>query len=131
MSEHSPSPTPGRAIYGFVLYLGAFVGLGLFLIWAYVPDEWLHAVGLNYWPQKYWAVAAPTYLCMTIVFLVVFYVAYNFMLTPPLDSIHTITDEYAKPVTKRKLPVGSVPPIGDLSIEEVNTALYTGHLPES
>ena len=25
---------------------------GLFLIWAYVPDEWLHAVGLNYWPQK-------------------------------------------------------------------------------
>jgi len=36
-------------------------------------------------------VAAPTYLCMTIVFLVVFYVAYNFMLTPPLDSIHTIT----------------------------------------
>ena len=128
MSEHSPSPTPGRAIYGFVLYLGAFVGLGLFLIWAYVPDQWLHAAGLNYWPQKYWAVAAPTYFCLTIVFLGIFYVSYNFMLTPPLDSIHTITDEYAKPVTEMKLPIGSVPPIGDISIEEVNAALYSGHI---
>ena len=29
-----------------------FMFAGLFLIWAYVPDEWLHAAGLNYWPQK-------------------------------------------------------------------------------
>ena len=45
----------------------------------------------HYYVVRYWAVAAPTYLCMTIVFLVIFYVAYNFVLTPPLDSIHTIT----------------------------------------
>jgi len=124
MTEPSPSPSPERAVYGFVLYLSAWVCLALYLIWAYIPDQWLHHVGLTYWPQKYWAVAAPTYLCITLVFGIVFYVAVNLTITAGLGSRDTITDEYAKVVRTDDLPLGAIAPIGDIPITEVNDILY-------
>ena len=40
---------------------------------------------------RYWVLAAPIYLCVAFVFVVIFYVAYNFTITLPVDSINTIT----------------------------------------
>lgn len=126
MAENSPSPSPERAIYGFVLYLGTYFGFGLYLIWACVPEEWLHSVGITYLPQRYWVLAAPIYLCVAFVFVVIFYVAYNFTITLPVDSINTITDTHARyegEDTKPVLP-GSVPPLYDIPLRQVNKVLY-------
>ncbi|ESN92999.1 hypothetical protein HELRODRAFT_69512, partial [Helobdella robusta] len=92
LMENSPLPTPSRAVYGFVLYLFSWVGLVLHLIWAYTPDEWLHAVGVYYYPQKAWAIAVPLVGCS--LFVLIFYVIYpsiSAFITKRLDSIHTIT----------------------------------------
>ena len=40
---------------------------------------------------RYWVLAGPIYLCVTLLFIVIIYVAYNFICTPSLDSIYTIT----------------------------------------
>jgi hypothetical protein len=36
--EHSPSPTPERAVYGFVLYLLSTVFFFVYVLWLVVPD---------------------------------------------------------------------------------------------
>ncbi|XP_072036644.1 phosphatidylinositol N-acetylglucosaminyltransferase subunit P-like [Amphiura filiformis] len=122
---NNPAPTPERAIYGFVLYLGAIFGLGLYLVWAFLSESWLYPIGLTYWPQKYWAIAVPVYGCVGILFIYIFYMAYNFMITPPLDSIYTMTDEYSKPVVPAKdLAPNAIPPLRDIPISEINRQLY-------
>ena len=61
--EHSPAPTPIRAVYGFVSYLLSSAALAAYLVWLLVPQAYLEAAGLSeVFPQKYWAVAIPIYL---------------------------------------------------------------------
>jgi len=122
--EHSPSPTPERAVYGFVFYLASFVGFGVYILWAYVPDAWLHSAGLTYWPQKYWAVAVPVFLCMT---LAVFYVAYMgliFLTTSPVTDISTITDSKALYEDEQASQREGLAPLCDLDLCTVNRLLY-------
>lgn len=40
--------------------------------------------------SRSWAIVIPVYFSVCIVFLYIFYTAYNFTITKPLNSIHTI-----------------------------------------
>lgn len=120
MPEHSPSPTPERAIYGFVLYLLSYILFFMYVIWAYVPDEWLHAIGLTYLPQKYWAIALPTFACVTFLLAYPFYMGIILIQTPSLDSTKIMTDSYSRPRPTDDIPEDAIPPLYDLTLNEVN-----------
>ncbi|KAK0060238.1 phosphatidylinositol N-acetylglucosaminyltransferase subunit P [Biomphalaria pfeifferi] len=125
-NEHLPSPSPQRqrAFYGFVVYLLSFIGFGLYIVWAYVPDEWLHSIGLTYWPQKYWAIALPVYLCMIIVLSYIAYTGLILINTASLTDLNTITDNHSHYEDLTVMHPDSIPPLRDMDISVVNHLLY-------
>ncbi|KAK3923368.1 Phosphatidylinositol N-acetylglucosaminyltransferase subunit P [Frankliniella fusca] len=123
MPEHTPSPSPSRAVYGFVLYLGSCSALGLYLVWAILPDSVLHSLGLTYWPMKSWAVTLPIYGCVLLaLFAFLFYPGLNFMIVPPIDDMRIITDSHSIPLDETL--VSEIPPASDLPLAEVCQHLY-------
>ncbi|CAL5440116.1 unnamed protein product [Camellia sinensis] len=85
--DHGPNPSE---VYGFVGAISTVVATVIFLIWAYLPEPWLHLIGIYYYPSRHWALAVPTYAMVTIVLAIGFYIGLNFMVTPPPTSLNTI-----------------------------------------
>lgn len=119
-SEPSPAPTPYRAIYGFVLWLVSYLCLTIYSVWAFLPEEWLHLIGLTYWPQKSWAIAVPAFITLGLLMVAfLIYPGLNTMITPPLDDLRTVTDDIAS-----FTPGPGIAPISDIRLSDVCHKLY-------
>ncbi|XP_012280952.1 phosphatidylinositol N-acetylglucosaminyltransferase subunit P [Orussus abietinus] len=127
MAEHTPAPYRPRSVYGYAIYIGSYMVFILYLIWAVVPEEFLHNwLGLTYWPSKYWAVAIPIWAVTAIaVFASVIYPAMNMLKTPNIDDVRTIEDKSS--LRCGPTVSGGIPPVSDIPIMEVCRKLY---LPE-
>lgn len=98
-------------LYGFFVWnLSSLLFLG-FLIWCYVPTSILNSWGIYYIPNKYYAVAVPTWFFMTIQLVVQLYCAIGMIHCHPKDSYKTMQD-YASILSRPK----------DLEAKEENTA---------
>ncbi|KAG2285269.1 hypothetical protein Bca52824_044873 [Brassica carinata] len=84
-------------VYGFVGSISTVVATVIFLIWAYVPDKLLESIRIRYYPSRYWALATPTYLMMTLLLGLAFILVST---SPPLHtqplSIPCLVNEYSR-----------------------------------
>jgi len=101
----------------------------LFLVWAYAPEETLHAYGLTYYPSKRWAVAVPAMLVAMYVFSIVLYKAVNLLGTPAVSDYATVLDTHSvrlpqRATTSADVRKAATPSIADLPLFDVNRALF-------
>lgn len=79
--------------------------------------------------RSYWAIAIPTFIIVTGIFIVLVYIAVNLMNTAPAESLDLITDKVAVYETiPTVVPNDSIPPIADIPIEVANVVMYRRRL---
>ena len=122
------------AAYSFVLFFASVAGTSVWLVWAWRPDYFEELLGK--WanislPSRYWALALPAWGCMAFMCSSLLYIASNLMVTPPLDSLDSITDSYSRPAPTREFGSRTVvPEIGDIDIREASRLLYLERKPK-
>lgn len=93
MPEHTPAPTPHRAIYGFAFAIIFVAALTFYLFWSLVPDALLVRFGLTYMPDKYFALFLPPVIAFALtLFGFVCYPALNFAGTFEVNDERTLRD---------------------------------------
>ena len=91
---------PTYEYYGFVLYLVSSLAFVIYLLWSYLPSPFLHQLGIDYYPNRWWSLAIPSFLVMLIVYIYVALASYNTgYLTLPMTSIENMVDEAANVAT--------------------------------
>lgn len=88
---------PTYEYYGFVLYLFSTLTFLVYLLWSFLPSPFLHALGIYYYPNRWWALAIPAFITMLGVYIYVALALYNIeILTLPLTSMETVVDDAAQ-----------------------------------
>ncbi|WEW56267.1 hypothetical protein PRK78_001709 [Emydomyces testavorans] len=68
----------------------------IYLLWSFLPSPFLHQLGIYYYPNRWWSLAIPSFLVMTIIYIYVALAAYNTgYLTLPMNSIENLVDDAA------------------------------------
>jgi hypothetical protein len=77
---------------------------------------------------RYWAIALPAMIMMSIIFTYTAFIALNLMKTAPLDSLYYISDEQAVVARQPALRIGlneqRIPELLDIPVSVVNKYLY-------
>ncbi|KAK3117317.1 hypothetical protein LTR53_001434 [Teratosphaeriaceae sp. CCFEE 6253] len=87
---------PTYEYYGFTLYLTSSLAFIAYLLWSFLPSPFLHQLGIDYYPNRWWALAIPAWTVMFVVYIYVALAAYNTgYLTLPMGSVECMVDEAA------------------------------------
>ena len=95
--------------------------LATYLVWAITPENVIkEKLGIEFLPQKYWAVAIPIYIGVAFtLFVFVVYPSLGLCITPNLDDIRNVVDvDRARFVKNGKTKEGSLV-VGDMMPKDV------------
>ncbi|KAG7094255.1 hypothetical protein E1B28_007859 [Marasmius oreades] len=90
----TPRDNRSRApeFYGFVAWASTSFLFVVYLLWALLPDEYILWLGIDWYPNREWALLLPAYSIVLVLLTYWVYISLTIYGTPPFDSISTIID---------------------------------------
>lgn len=68
----------------------------MYILWSYLPSPFLHALGITYYPNRWWSLAIPAWIVMLLVWIYVALLSFNVeYLTLSLSSVECMVDDAA------------------------------------
>ncbi|KAI8972844.1 PIG-P-domain-containing protein, partial [Trametes punicea] len=136
-----PTESRSRApeFYGFVAWASTYLLFVLYLLWAFLPDEYIHALGVSWYPNREWSLLIPAYGMVLVLLTYFTYFALALAGTPSFDDMSTITDskallpDAARGATSAYAPYlahaqrDAIPEMYDIPLGLVNRVLYGPH----
>ncbi|KAI0676332.1 PIG-P-domain-containing protein [Trametes maxima] len=92
-----PTETRSRApeFYGFVAWASTYLLFVLYLLWAFLPDDYITALGVSWYPNREWSLLIPAYGMVLVLLTYFTYFALALAGTPAFADVATITDSKA------------------------------------
>lgn len=85
---------PTYEYYGFVLYLASSLLFLIYILWSYLPSPFLHAMGITYYPNRWWSLAIPAWIVMVLIYIYIALACWNVeYLTLGMQRVETMVDE--------------------------------------
>mmetsp|Transcript_4337 Transcript_4337/g.11223 ORF Transcript_4337/g.11223 Transcript_4337/m.11223 type:complete len:129 (-) Transcript_4337:38-424(-) len=97
-----------------------------YILWAYIPDDVLHSIGITYHPSKYWALAIPVWISALVIFVFWMYEGFNMTLSQPYHSIYAVHDPHCRWESDLTDEQRKMPALYDLPLTQVNAAIFGG-----
>ncbi|CAF0790025.1 unnamed protein product [Adineta ricciae] len=122
----SPAPHHERAVIGFFLYVTSIFAFGIYVLWAYLPNDWFEKIGLTYYPHKYWSIAIAVLVLTLLIGIVLGNCLVNSFSVPSLNSMVLIHDQHTRKTKHdESSDADAIPPVADLDLSFVNQVLYS------
>lgn len=132
----SDNGRPSKSILSFVAWTASIFVYLCFAAWAFLPGKWLHAIGVTYYPSRYYAIALPAYVIVVYLLSGVVYMGLNMLNTNDPEDVATLRDvgiphgstltaplSYIKCGTATAKDNTGIPEIGDIDPILVSTVL--------
>ncbi|KAF9010216.1 PIG-P, partial [Cyathus striatus] len=120
--------------YGFAALTSTYLLFAVYVLWALLPDECVHWLGITWYPNREWALLIPAWSITAVIFTYIAYWAIAIAGTPSPNEMSAITDsraslpalnkeDFHNPYVESAQP-GAIPQLYDIPIGMVNRVLY-------
>ncbi|XP_003747274.1 phosphatidylinositol N-acetylglucosaminyltransferase subunit P-like [Galendromus occidentalis] len=103
--------------------IGAQITFIAYLAWAYIPSRSWASIGITYLPDKYWAIALPSWLIVSVLtFACCIYPGYILSCSP--TNTNLIEDSVTSYDVVKHFDGVDIEPLRDIPISKINQTLY-------